>query len=111
MKPAPRTVSALVLALSLSFIAARAVPRGATSITAAELRDFLTFVASDEMEGRDTPSRGLNTAAKFIAMNLSRWGLKPAGDDGTYFQHIQLRRERLDPEASRAELSGEALRY
>src|SRR3954470_4794302 len=64
--------------------------RSAEQITAAQLRDYLYFVASDEMEGRDTPSRGLDTVAKFLAMNLSRWGLNPAGDDGTYFQKIAL---------------------
>src|SRR5215471_15682559 len=57
-------------------------------ITAAMLKDYLYFIASDEMEGRDTPSRGLDTTAKFIALNLSRWGLKPMGDDGSYFQRI-----------------------
>src|SRR5574338_1591829 len=60
--------------------------RGVDTIAANQLRDYLTFIASDEMEGRDTPSRGLNTTAKFLAMNLSRWGFKPAGDDGTFFQ-------------------------
>jgi hypothetical protein len=43
------------------------------------------------MEGRDTPSRGLELTAKFLALNLSRWGLKPAGDNGTFFQRIPLR--------------------
>jgi len=60
----------------------------AEGVTADQLKDYLYFVASDEMEGRDTPSRGLDTTAKFIAMNLSRWGFKPAGDDGTFFQKI-----------------------
>lgn len=61
-------------------------------VTAKQLSDYLYFVASDEMEGRDTPSRGLDTTAKFIALNLSRWGFKPAGDDGTFFQKIALKR-------------------
>jgi hypothetical protein len=78
----------------------------AEQITAKQLKDYLYFVASDEMEGRDTPSRGLNTVAKFIAMNLSRWGLKPAGDDGTYFQKINLRRGKLDATRTQAELNG-----
>ena len=60
----------------------------AEGITAKQLSDYLYFVASDEMEGRDTPSRGLDTTAKFIGMNLSRWGFKPAGDNGTYYQKI-----------------------
>lgn len=66
--------------------------RTAEGVTAKQLSDYLTFVASDEMEGRDTPSRGLDTTAKFIALNLSRWGFKPAGDNGTYFQTIALKR-------------------
>jgi Peptidase family M28 len=61
-------------------------------VTARQLSDYLYFVASDEMEGRDTPSRGLDTTAKFIAMNLSKWGFKPAGDNGTFFQKIALKR-------------------
>jgi hypothetical protein len=92
-------------ATSVSLVA----QRGTDTISAAELRDYLTFIASDEMEGRDTPSRGLDTTAKFIAMNLSRWGFKPAGDDGTYFQRIALRRDRVDSGQTRVEFSGRVL--
>ncbi|MDQ3818360.1 MAG: M28 family peptidase [Acidobacteriota bacterium] len=83
----------------------------ADQITAAQLKDYLYFIASDEMEGRDTPSRGLDTVAKFIALNLSRWGLKPAGDNGTYFQRIALQRLRLDPSATRMEINGQAFNF
>src|SRR5678815_4311230 len=62
--------------------------RGVDTISATQMKDYLTFIASDEMEGRDTPSRGLDTTAKFIAMNLTRWGFKPAGDNGSYLQRI-----------------------
>lgn len=80
--------------------------RGVDTITAAQLRSYLTFIASDEMEGRDTPSRGLDTTAKFIAMNLGRWGFKPMGDDGTFFQKIALRREALDQTKTSASING-----
>ena len=83
--------------------------RGVDTIAATQMKDYLTFIASDEMEGRDTPSRGLDTTAKFIAMNLARWGLKPAGDNGTYFQRIDLRRDRIDGAQTRVELNGRAL--
>src|SRR2546423_10474677 len=83
----------------------------ADQITAAQLKDYLYFVASDEMEGRDTPSRGLDTTAKFIAMNLSRWGIRPAGDEGTYFQKIGLRRTRLNPSQTSAEIAGQSFKY
>jgi hypothetical protein len=84
--------------------------RGTNVIAAAQLRDYLSFIASDEMEGRDTPSRGLDTTAKFLAMNLSRWGFKPAGDTGSYLQHIALRRDRVDAEQTRVEVNGRALK-
>lgn len=90
--------------------ASLAATRGADLITAAQLKDYLSFIASDEMEGRDTPSRGLDTTAKFIAMNLSRWGFKPAGDDG-YFQRIALVRNQLDVAGSHAEINGQRFNF
>ncbi|HEY6805095.1 MAG TPA: M20/M25/M40 family metallo-hydrolase [Pyrinomonadaceae bacterium] len=83
--------------------------RGVDTIAAAQMKDYLTFIASDEMEGRDTPSRGLDTTAKFIAMNLSRWGFKPGGDDGGYLQKIALRRDRIDGTQTHVDLNGKAL--
>jgi hypothetical protein len=87
------------------------VARGVDTIAAAQLRSYLSFIASDEMEGRDTPSRGLDTTAKFIAMNLGRWGFKPAGDDGTFFQRIVLRRDVLDGPHSSAEINGQKFSF
>jgi hypothetical protein len=85
--------------------------RGVETISAAQLKNYLYFIASDEMEGRDTPSRGLDTTAKFIAMNLERWGFKPVGDDDSFFQHITLRRDILDAAHSVAEINGQKFSY
>jgi Zn-dependent M28 family amino/carboxypeptidase len=82
----------------------------AEAITVAQLKDYLYFIASDAMEGRDTPSRGLDVTAEFIKMNLSRWGFKPAGDNGTFFQKIELTRETLDAEKTGLEIGGQALK-
>lgn len=87
--------------------AATANARAVDTISAAQLRSYLSFIASDEMEGRDTPSRGLDTTAKFIAMNLGSWGFKPAGDDGTFFQKIALRRDQPDLAHSTMEINGQ----
>lgn len=81
---------------------------GAEQITAEQLRAYLTFIASDEMEGRDTPSRGLDTTAKFLALNLTRWGFKPAGDDGTFFQKIALSRAKVDAAQSHIQINGQS---
>src|SRR6202140_993176 len=99
--PKPKTTPAATLS------AARSVD----TISVAQLKNYLYFIASDEMEGRDTPSRGLDTTAKFIAMNLERWGFKPAGDDGTFFQRIVLRRDLLDGAHSSAEINGQKFNF
>lgn len=85
--------------------------KAAENITAAQLKDYLYFVASDEMEGRDTPSRGLDITAKFIGTMLSRWGFKPAGDNGTYYQKIALMRESSDPENSSLTVGDQKFNY
>src|SRR6266550_3991064 len=54
-------------------------------ISADSLRGHLSFLASDLLEGRNTPSRGLDIAAEYIAAQFRRAGLKPVGDEG-YFQ-------------------------
>src|SRR5947208_6112056 len=58
-------------------------------ISAQSLRGHLSFLASDLLEGRATPSRGLDLAAEYVAAQFRRVGLEPAGDDG-YFQTATL---------------------
>ncbi|HEU4390619.1 MAG TPA: M28 family peptidase [Blastocatellia bacterium] len=55
------------------------------SVSAESLRGHLSFIASDLLEGRETPSRGLDLAAEYIAAQFRRAGIEAAGDDG-YFQ-------------------------
>ena len=86
-----------------------AAQRGVDTISASQMKDYLTFIASDEMEGRDTPSRGLDTTAKFLSLNLSRWGFKPAGDNGTFFQRIDLNRQRPDGGQTKVEYNSRTL--
>ena len=50
----------------------KAEVKAADKITAAALSERLHYVASDEMQGRDTPSPGLDATAKYIAANLKR---------------------------------------
>jgi len=54
-------------------------------VSSDSLRGHLSFIASDALEGRNTPSHGLDIAAEYIAAQFRRAGLEPAGDDG-YFQ-------------------------
>ena len=66
-------------------------------ISADSLRGHLSFLASDLLEGRETPSKGLDLAAEYIAAQFRRAGLEPVGDDG-YFQTAQW--ELAVPDAS-----------
>ncbi len=104
-------VAALVMPLAGTPARAQQQPGSAELITAEQLRDYLFFIASDEMEGRRAPSRGLDLTAKFIAMNLSRWGLKPAGDDGTFLQMIELQSSKVNTEASFVEVGGQRFAF
>lgn len=54
-------------------------------ITADALRGHVSFLASDALEGRGTPSRGLDIAAEYIASQFRGAGLEPLGDEG-FFQ-------------------------
>jgi len=58
-------------------------------ISGRSMQGHLSFLASDLLEGRATPSRGLDLAAEYIAAQFRRAGLEPAGDDG-YFQTTTL---------------------
>ncbi|MEX1023826.1 MAG: M28 family peptidase [Planctomycetota bacterium] len=59
-------------------------------ITAAELGAHLELLASPELEGRDSPSRGLEAAARYLEEQFRAYGLEPAGTDG--FRHDYTRR-------------------
>jgi len=56
-----------------------------TRLTPNDLKADVSFLASDLLQGRGTPSPGLDIAAEYIAAQFRRAGLEPAGDDG-YFQ-------------------------
>ena len=57
----------------------------AAHLTPNSLKADVSFLASDALQGRGTPSPGLDIAAEFIAAQFRRAGLEPVGDDG-YFQ-------------------------
>ncbi len=59
------------------------------NVSVDSLRKNLTFLASDELEGRGTPSAGLNTAADYIASYFAELGLEPAIGD-SYFQTVTI---------------------
>jgi Zn-dependent M28 family amino/carboxypeptidase len=67
----------------------------AQTITGDDVMRRVGIIADDSMMGRDTPSRGLELTAKYVADQFRRFGLKPGGDSGTYFQRYAITRRQL----------------
>jgi hypothetical protein len=63
------------------------------AITAADLMTRIYKFADDSMMGREAGTPWNDKATDYIAAEVARLGLKPGGDNGTYFQHPLVRRE------------------
>jgi hypothetical protein len=63
---------------------------GAGLIRTDDLKKWLTYISSDELEGRAAMSEGLGLAQAYVVDELKALGVKPAGDNGTYFQRVSV---------------------
>ncbi|HXZ30832.1 MAG TPA: M28 family peptidase [Terriglobales bacterium] len=64
------------------------------------IRAHVRFLAHDLLEGRGTGQRGGDIAAEYIATQFALYGLKPAGDNGTYMQKVPLVGVTPEPETT-----------
>ena len=100
--------SAAVFALAVSFVApaaclalsptvalpdAGAAKRATDRPTADGAKAFahIAYLASDELKGRKSGTPGYRRAAEYVAAEMQKAGLKPAGDNGTWFQEVSLK--------------------
>lgn len=83
--------SATLAALLPLALAADAAAQATKTVRPEDVRSMLSVLAADSMEGRRTGTPGAERAARFIAAQMERIGLRPAGDDG-YFQRVPLAR-------------------
>jgi Zn-dependent M28 family amino/carboxypeptidase len=81
------------LALSTS-IFAQTIPANVKaaidSVDAEKIRAHVKYLADDSLEGRGPGTRGGEMAAAYIAKQFAMYGLKPAGDNGTYLQQVNF---------------------
>jgi hypothetical protein len=101
-----RVLLGLFFATPLS--AQSGVTRAAGTITQTDVARRIGVIAHDSMMGRDTPSRGLELTAQYVASEFKRFGLTPAGDSGTFIQRYPLFRRQLDVANSTILFRGEA---
>ena len=69
-----------------------ATVRAAATILPDDIRRHITFLANDDLAGRDTPSAGLEVAASYLVEFLEEAGLEPAGENGTFVQRFPYTR-------------------
>jgi len=62
------------------------------TITVAALRAHMRFLSDSLLEGRDTGSRGYDIGASYVAAEMEALELQPAGEQGTYFQKVPIRK-------------------
>jgi len=108
-------VAALGVTLVVSVLA-QAPPRltlkaAAESITAADLLRDITYLASDELAGRATPSPGQDLAAAYVEKALGEIGVKPFGDAGSYRQHYVVTRATLTTKDTTLRIGDKAFAY
>ncbi|HUQ79586.1 MAG TPA: M28 family metallopeptidase [Gemmatimonadaceae bacterium] len=84
---APRSMAAGARGLEPLTAEAR---RGLETITASDVKRRVEIIADDSMGGRDTPSRGLEATARYIASEFERLGLTPGGDGGSFVQRYPI---------------------
>jgi hypothetical protein len=90
MKKGLLLTGTLALGLSLNALAQDPIQvKYANTITVSDLTEYLTYLASDEMRGRDTGSEELNIAGRYLADFYKSNGLT-APVNGSYFQNVPL---------------------
>jgi hypothetical protein len=60
------------------------------SIDSERIRASVKYLSDDKLEGRGTGQPGGEVAADWIAAQLKSYGVRPAGDGGTFFQKINF---------------------
>jgi hypothetical protein len=111
------TGCAMAAVFLLALLSAAAPPGygNADAVSQEELKAYEYFLASDQLEGRNLPSRGYDTAALYIASHLAEWGLKPGGSSTgvngplqPYFMPMELVARQILPAESKASLTAPA---
>ncbi|HMG02924.1 MAG TPA: M28 family peptidase [Edaphobacter sp.] len=87
--------------------------KGAAFIRMDDLKADIFFLATDDLAGRNTGSREDHIATDYIAAEFLRLGLKPMGDNGSFFQGMDILSGHVDPERTtlKATIGGVEHRY
>jgi len=83
-------LSACVFALMAGVPLPAKKAKSPVAIDGERIRAHVKYLSSEELEGRGMGQKGGDLAADYIGIQLESYGLKPAGDDGTFFQKVPM---------------------
>ena len=89
----------------VSVLPLRAQKKGMESINTNDLKRHMQFLASDELEGRDTGEPGLQVAARYLAVQAEALGLLPLDKDEDFMQTYIIQEKAYDRENSSITIS------
>ncbi len=92
--------------LTVPLRAQSAATRAAATITEADVKRRIHIVAHDSMGGRDTPSRGLDLTARWMATEFKQLGLKPPGSSPDFVLPYKITTRRVVPAGSSVSFTG-----
>lgn len=67
--------------------------------SAEDIERYMAYLADDSLLGREAGTQGYDAAADYVAKAFAELGLKPAGDNNSYFQNVRLKRAYRDTDA------------
>jgi hypothetical protein len=100
-----KAIFAIMLAILISSQLC-AQNKGMESINTHDLKMHMLFLASDELEGRDTGEPGLQVAARYLAVQAEQLGLQPLDADKDYLQAFLIAEKGYDREKSSISIIG-----
>ncbi len=105
MRFALKLCTPVSLAITLTLASTAQSPQKPDAATAAWWAQTVAL-SNDSMEGRDTGSEAYERAAKYVADQFKSANLKPAGDNGTFFQRVPMHQVDLAADKSAVEILG-----
>ncbi|RAK62915.1 M28 family peptidase [Hymenobacter edaphi] len=67
-------------------------------VKADDVKAHIQYLADDKLRGRQPGTEGYQMAVDYVTKQLQSFGVKPAGDNGSYVQKVRLRRAFVQPE-------------
>lgn len=103
-----RTTTLLVSLASVLVCSAVAAQSTQPTFSPERVKAHVAFLADDLLEGRDTGSRGHEIAARYVANQFAGFGLKPGGENGTWFQRVTFQQTNRSTDPGAITIAGPA---